>query len=124
MGTNLPAARLRSASAAANSRSGKFPEHIRSRFSHRTGARLGPLATTTAWADPDISSGNFMLPACKNYLSEEPLLAALAGVLVGPDVGGRHAQVGDRTAVPGVADLEVGAEVAEQGDLVLVPHRT
>ena len=46
------------------------------------------------------------------------LFAPLAGVLVAPAFAGGDAQVGDRAAVLHVADFRVGAEIADQNDLV------
>src|SRR4249919_2164219 len=46
------------------------------------------------------------------------LLAPLAGRLVAPGLRGRHPQIDDRAAVLGAADLGVGAQIADQNDLV------
>src|SRR5262245_56875235 len=46
------------------------------------------------------------------------LFASLAGVLVAPGLRSRYAQIDDRTAVLGAADVRIGAQIADENDLV------
>src|SRR4051794_41195799 len=46
------------------------------------------------------------------------LFLALAGGLVAPGVGGRDPKIGDRPPVLGPLDFRIGAQIADQNDLV------
>src|SRR6185312_3236729 len=72
---------------------------------------LGPL--------PEILLGNLAQPLAEDDDAVPlRLLPPLAGVAIAPVLRGGDAQIGDRLAVLGAADLRIGAEIADQNDLV------